>query len=138
MKTSVDINNMSFSPDCKHIAFSSGNGERKLVVMTVEGTEVCTESIDGNYKGKAGLHWWNTKTVMVMSDSCGVFCNVSSNTREQWWGPPKGVGTYTHEMKPNGARVMKSGKFFVAHRDDALVLSSKKAQEKRNSSWSKP
>eukprot|EP00435_Cladocopium_sp_Y103_P068092 s858_g31.t1 len=117
----TDCFSISVSPDGKHIAAASGHV--KMKVMSVDGTEVFDHQINGNHKPKAGLHWWNNNTALVVSDMAVELLDISAKTVSgQWWGPPKGVGSYTHSINPVGMHIMKSGKSFVAHRDDGQLF----------------
>jgi len=112
---------ISVSPDGKHIAVASA--QVKMKVMSVDGTEVFDHQISGNYKPKAGLHWWDNNTALVLSDSTVELLDISAKkVSGQWFGPPKGDSTYTHSINPVGMRLMKSGKSFVAHRDDGQLF----------------
>lgn len=112
---------ISVSPDGKHIAVASGHV--KMKVMSVDGSEVFDHQISGNYKPKAGLHWWDNTTALVVSDMAVELLDISAKkVAGQWWGPPKGDGSYTHSINPVGMRLMKSGKSFVAHRDDGQLF----------------
>ena len=112
---------ISVSPDGKHIAVASYSVRMK--VMSVDGTEVFDHQISGNFKPKAGLHWWDNHTALVVSDMAVELLDISAKkVSGQWWGPPKGDGSYTHSINPVGMRLMKSGKSFVAHRDDGQLF----------------
>ncbi|CAJ1371137.1 unnamed protein product [Effrenium voratum] len=120
---STSVSTMSFSPDGKHILVGSSNGGRKVAVMTVDGTEVYTCPIDDNYKFKVGLHWMDDKTVMILSNGCAAFHDISSKSEcGKWWGPPKGASDYTHSMNPEGMRFMKTGRAYLAHKDDGQLF----------------